>query len=415
MTTNKKPTFTLEPISEDLIQKNGIQESDLWMVLTVDKAMYGPFVTQRLKEYSHDHPELFKNLKVSSLDNGEWSAFSEVHVFQSRQPKLVSTHSLVSDDKFYCLKNGLKHGPYVLAELKVLLDRKEILISDEVSTDEGISWIKLYQHHEFDSLSTPKNSLPFKPENKSFHESDQYTQDQLRQLKLDKSQYDDAIVGLAFLGNNKESIHEDTDNESSKKKVHATVKTEVDNSDTQRRFKLRYVASALGMFLIIFTIANTFHNKFVDHSKKDSVAKKRVYKTQELAAKSKISKKKSAKRHVANKPTRLYPKARRQNSYSPSKRSRTNTANYRRSKSRSRSRRRIKQTHKRVDRYDEDRSIASAEEDPEVEEIKQEMLAKLREEELDDEDIDEEDSEYYDEDAEEELNSDNEDEFDFDE
>jgi hypothetical protein len=110
---------------------------------------------------------------VYNLVIEEWKDFFSTAEFQRRKPKLVPAQNLIQNDDFYILEKGQKSGPFSLEQVKNKVETCEIVVSSEVSVDEGKTWIKLYEHHEFDRrLHKNQEDLPFQPEQNIFDESE---------------------------------------------------------------------------------------------------------------------------------------------------------------------------------------------------------------------------------------------------
>jgi hypothetical protein len=201
----------LEALSDELIAEQQIEISDLWMLKTGDDKIHGPFSSDMLREYCAEHEDLFEDAYTFNLDSEEWQEFYKTTQFQRRVPKLVPAQSLITHDHFYLLGQGQKQGPFKLDEIKSKLDSGEISLNDQVSVDEGKSWIKVYEHHEFDRRTRQKTSdeLPFIPQEEVFKSIDLSTHKHIQELKKKKEE-EDALVGLAFIshGNDKGQLME---------------------------------------------------------------------------------------------------------------------------------------------------------------------------------------------------------------
>ncbi len=115
--------------------------------------------------------------------------------FQRRKPQLVSSDALSEEtiDDFHLLKNGQKIGPYTKQKILKMIETKEILITDMVSTNNGHSWCKLYQAEDFDRRTLKEtDQLPGLP--KKFIGEENET-------VIMVSDAVDAMTGLAYLSN----------------------------------------------------------------------------------------------------------------------------------------------------------------------------------------------------------------------
>ena len=148
-----------------------------------------------LKAYVFEHEDEASEYFVKNLDSDEWTAVFEHPFFQRRKPQLVPLNNLdaESDLEFYLLKHGQKAGPYEKFELISMLEEKEILLTDMVSSNAGHTWTKLYQVENFDRRVLKKSDqLPGVP-------SDIIAQQNETVTTL--GPVTDAITGLAYLSN----------------------------------------------------------------------------------------------------------------------------------------------------------------------------------------------------------------------
>jgi hypothetical protein len=149
----------LTPISEDYIQEQQLTEDNVWFVY-YEGEEFGPFDTAALLEFSNSRQEVFANVKVRNNPAHEWKDFFAHSKFQRREPKLIPAQSLVSSDEFFVLVEGIKEGPYNLEQLQHQIDSKVVRLSDQISVDDGKTWIKIYEHHAFDRRNRAPTDLP---------------------------------------------------------------------------------------------------------------------------------------------------------------------------------------------------------------------------------------------------------------
>ena len=83
----------------------------------------------------------------------------------------TSTLDLKIASSFHLLKHGQKDGPYTVEDLKNMIKERELLLTDEVSGNNGKSWLKLFMLPDFDRRSNPAehDELPFRPEEQAFN------------------------------------------------------------------------------------------------------------------------------------------------------------------------------------------------------------------------------------------------------
>lgn len=233
----------LDILTEDEITTQEHTLDGLWMLQYEDKTK-GPFSTLQLRKYSAEHQEMFDAIQATNLLKNKFTAFYQNIEFQRRKPKLIQASSLVSDENFFVLIHGQKQGPFTLEEVKSKSDSKEIRLSSLVSTDKGHTWIKLYEHHEFDRRNRNVDSiLPFSPEESFIHEAVVLGRESIKNAKKKQAE-EDAIVGLAFLSHGKEhaiNAHDVKSNTWSPK------------SSTKRKFGFKYATAFMVSALVITT------------------------------------------------------------------------------------------------------------------------------------------------------------------
>ena len=127
-------------------------------------------------------------------DNQKILLFSHPY-FQRRKPQLVPSEALAEElsEDFHLIKNGQKIGPLTKKKVIDLIQSKEILITDMVSTNNGHTWCKLYQTEDFNRRALSEaDKLPRVP--KKFIGEENET-------VIMHSKDLDAMTGLAYLSN----------------------------------------------------------------------------------------------------------------------------------------------------------------------------------------------------------------------
>ncbi|MEX0798438.1 MAG: hypothetical protein WD025_03290 [Bacteriovoracaceae bacterium] len=196
----QESSFNLKPLSDEQIDLLGLSLSDVWMIQFGPDQVLGPFSTQMLQEDSQKNPELYEKCIVYNLVIEEWKNFYKEHEFQRRQPKLVPAQNLIKNESFLVLENGQKTGPFSFDELEEAVEAKKVSLNQEVSVDEGLTWIKIYEHHAFDRrLRNTPDELPFPPTQDLFAQADQRIAAKAARLQ-NKREDHCAISGLAFIG-----------------------------------------------------------------------------------------------------------------------------------------------------------------------------------------------------------------------
>ena len=193
----------LEPLSEDQIANQDYALDELWMI-KYENQTKGPFHTSDLKTFSNDNPEIMGHFTATNLFKNDFMPFYQHPHFQRRQPKLVQASSLVSDQMFLILKDGQKFGPISYEELKESLENRTFKLSDQLSVDKGQTWIKIYEHHQFDRRSRQTaGELPFIPNENLLNQAINNGEQMIHQAMIQQDEKD-ALAGLAFLSHGKE-------------------------------------------------------------------------------------------------------------------------------------------------------------------------------------------------------------------
>lgn len=161
-------TFTLQPLSDETIDAMGINNHDLWLV-RIEKTVYGPFETEALKSYALENEELFNDAQANRMDEHQFKAFWSYPQFQRRKPSVLSTTP--HQNKFWLLSAGQKSGPLSFNEIDERIEQGELVMTDQISTDDGHTWKKLFQIPDFDRRRHTVDALPISPTDMSFQEA----------------------------------------------------------------------------------------------------------------------------------------------------------------------------------------------------------------------------------------------------
>lgn len=204
-----------------------------------------------LKAYVYEHEEEAKNYFVKNIDSDEWKNIFEHPFFQRRKPQLVSAESLKGQDdqEFFVLSKGQKMGPYEKYELMEMVEKKEMLLSDMVTSNAGHTWIKLYQVDGFDRRTLKDSSeLPGMPSSEVMQRPSEATHN--------IGETTDAMTSLAFLGNLKrgktiERAKDDSYQDEMNKKA-----------NTSSIYKWLLVASVIGIIYFLMNIKSQISSPF---------------------------------------------------------------------------------------------------------------------------------------------------------
>ena len=181
-------SIDLKPLNEETIQQMGYSSHDLWLV-KIDSIVFGPFETESLKHYVGDNEHLFEHAEASFADESNWKPFWESTGFQQKKLQAVSSENY--EGPFWIMDMGLKTGPFSYREIDKKIEMGLLVMTDNLSVDNGENWIKIYQIKGLDRRSFSPDELPNSPYESSFQKA------QLKILsKLEQSNRE-AIEGLA--------------------------------------------------------------------------------------------------------------------------------------------------------------------------------------------------------------------------
>ncbi len=203
-----------------------------------------------LKNYIYDYEEDSKGLMIRNVEAKDWITVFEHPLFQRRRPQLVPAANLQADDdqQFFVLKHGQKTGPYEKFEMLSMLEQKEILLTDMVSTNSGHTWTKLYQIDNFDRrVLKDSDRLPGVPAEAVLRGNESV---------IALSPETEAITSLAYLSNVKRGKSVERD----KIEFYAADKNVTQSSSSLYKWLL--VGSILGIGYFLFHIKNQLSSPF---------------------------------------------------------------------------------------------------------------------------------------------------------
>ncbi len=151
----------LQPVTEETIAQMGYEQHDLWQV-KIGSIIFGPFETESLKHYVGENEHLFENASATRMDNEEYKPFWEHATFQRRRLQSVNSDA-PNEGPFWLLHNGLKVGPFSFAEIDKKIEVGVLGMTDYISCDDGHSWPKIYEIHQFDRRTLNPDELPMAP------------------------------------------------------------------------------------------------------------------------------------------------------------------------------------------------------------------------------------------------------------
>ena len=161
-------TFTLQPLSDETIDAMGINNHDLWLV-RINKTVLGPFETESLRSYALENEELFNDAQANRMDEHQFKPFWNHPQFQRRKPSIIS--STQHQSRFWLLLTGQKTGPHSFQEIDEKIEHGELVLTDQISTDDGHTWKKIFNIPDFDRRRHSAETLPVSPTELSFQEA----------------------------------------------------------------------------------------------------------------------------------------------------------------------------------------------------------------------------------------------------
>jgi hypothetical protein len=233
---------SLTIVDEQLVAGGEITLAQLWLVQDNDN-IHGPYLESDLRSFLLINGEMCEHLMVCNMLEEKWLAVFQARAFQRRKPQLISETDLTQNQEFYLANQAQKTGPYTSDQIKELIELGNLLMSDSISTDKGKTWLKVYQHAEFDrrDLDAHEN-LPINP---------RLNPNQMNKLSLIKSEEIDALAGLAYLKNKKiNGIDQDIDPDHSFKNKKAVAQ-----SSNTTPFNYQKYGLVIGIFLMVGVLA----------------------------------------------------------------------------------------------------------------------------------------------------------------
>ncbi len=223
-----------------------------------DGKVVGPIWQQDIREYLQSSNQFEDGTEIKSYDKEEWVHIFEHPLFQRRRPQLISNQELDTEDtQYHLFMNGQKYGPYTAFEVNSMLEQKEILVTDEVSIDDGASWGPLYHIEEFDRRVLKSNEeLPMLPKQNVFNQSKKEVSKKLKHYSDDKT---NLIAGLAYIGNlrtgkAKEALSKSHQEEIEKQEE--VVVTSESKSFQDYLWQGLFALSAIGLIAVFVTWSN---------------------------------------------------------------------------------------------------------------------------------------------------------------
>jgi hypothetical protein len=249
----------LRPLDEDQIADMGLSEADLWMMKFEDGNVHGPFDTKSLIESSKVYEEEFEFVEIFNLIIEKWAPFFKTTQFQRRMPKLVPAQNLSKSQSFHVLIMGQSFGPYSLDELKQMTEDKKLRLNSEVSIDSGKTWMKMYEHHEFDRrLIKNQDDLPFVPSPSIIEENEERLA-LVEEISSQNENSSSIIAGLAFVGRGNDAGHRIKYHKKTKEEE-KLIEEEKESFHGPKFFQTKKFVQACASFAVIAFVSLSYLN-----------------------------------------------------------------------------------------------------------------------------------------------------------
>lgn len=236
-------------LSEEEIVKS-VEREHIFEMKDKEDTSLGFIAVYDLKAYVYENEEEAQEFFVRNIDSLEWSAVFSHPFFQRRKPQLVPLSRLAQDNdqQYYILKNGQKAGPFEKFELLSMMEEKEILLTDMVSTNAGHTWMKLFQVENFDRrVLKESDQLPGVPSQTVLN-----TSDSTSAFRPET----EAISSLAYLSNVKRGKSVERD------KVETFKADSSVQSSSSSLYKWLLVGSIIGIAYFGYNLKNQLGSPF---------------------------------------------------------------------------------------------------------------------------------------------------------
>lgn len=151
----------LQALTKEEILHKELSLREVWMI-KIHSKISGPFLLEDLREYVQENEDLLTTAEASRLDPQEWMPLFSYPQFQRRGPRIISTPQN-SEGPFWLLDKGLKIGPFEKQNILKRLEMKTLIVTDSISSDEGKTWLKIFEIEGFDRRDFAPSELPAAP------------------------------------------------------------------------------------------------------------------------------------------------------------------------------------------------------------------------------------------------------------
>ncbi len=241
-------------LSEEQLTSGQFPENEVYDI-KFGSEVVGPIWQQDIREYLQSSGHFEDGTEIKAYDQENWIHIFEHPLFQRRKPQLVSTQVLDNEEiSYHLLIDGQKHGPYTSFEVNSMIEAKEILVTDEVSIDDGTSWGQLYEIEDFDRRVLKSNEeLPNLPKSDIFNKSTDEVKNKLKNFSDEKT---NLIAGLAYIGNLRAGKAKEAQRKTNQEEIESS-EVEIDASSSRDMqdylWKGLFLLSAIGLVAIFIT------------------------------------------------------------------------------------------------------------------------------------------------------------------
>lgn len=232
-----------------------VEREHIFEIKDKHENLLGFISSHDLKNFVFEHSDEDCDYYVKNIDSSEWASIFTHPSFQRRRPQLLSSANLGqdSDHQFFVLENGQKKGPFEKNELLVMLEKKEILLTDLVTINSGLTWMKLFQVDNFERrVLKESDQLPGIPNQKIMANNDSVTS---------LIPATDAISSLAYLSNINRGKSVERDRAKSLKSEPSVQRS------TSAIYKWLLVGSIIGIIYFGFHLKNQLASPFKSDKK----------------------------------------------------------------------------------------------------------------------------------------------------
>lgn len=189
--------FDLKPLSQDIIQKLGLEGHALWKI-KCGEDVFGPFDTPSLTHYAIANTDIMETALACHYESDDFKPFFSHSEFK----KVEVTHQQEVEEKiqYWLMEDGLKSQPYPKEHILKKLKNGSLTRYCEVSMDDGHSWKKAPSFPEFAAYFVASTELPRTPHDSSFNRAKTQVMNELE--NKEESGIKSALPSFAYLAQN---------------------------------------------------------------------------------------------------------------------------------------------------------------------------------------------------------------------